>query len=88
MRTVWSLLAETMRCPSGLNAALVTVSVWPVIGSPIGTPVSESHCRTVLSWPPETMRRPSGLNRGDHISDMADDDQRAGYEAALVIQPV
>ena len=51
-----------MRLPSGLNATLDTVSVWPVSGCPIGWPVSASHTRTVLSSLPETMRLPSGLN--------------------------
>ena len=50
-----------MRCPSGLNATLYTVSVWPVSGWPMGFPVSASHSRTVLSALPEAMRRPSGL---------------------------
>ena len=35
-RTVLSSLPETMRLPSGLNATLVTASVWPVSGWPIG----------------------------------------------------
>ena len=51
-----------MRVPSGLNATLDTVSVWPVSGWPIGWPVSASHSRTVLSQLPEAMRLPSGLN--------------------------
>ena len=39
------------RCgvPSGLNATLLTGSVWPVSGAPIGWPVAASHTRTVLS---------------------------------------
>ena len=48
--------------PSGLNATLITASVWPVSGAPIGWPVSASHTRTVRSSLPETMRVPSGLN--------------------------
>ena len=48
--------------PSGLNATLDTVSVWPVSGSPTGWPVAASHSRTVLSELPEAMRVPSGLN--------------------------
>ena len=31
-RTVLSALPETMRCPSGLNATLITAPVWPVSG--------------------------------------------------------
>ena len=57
-----SALPETMRLPSGLNATLDTVSVWPVSGWPTGWPVSASHSRTVLSKLPETIRLPSGLN--------------------------
>ena len=48
--------------PSGLNATLVTVSVWPVSGWPMGWPVAASHSRTVLSPLPEAIRVPSGLN--------------------------
>ena len=48
--------------PSGLNATLTTTSVCPVIGWPMGWPVSASHNRTVLSTPPEAIRLPSGLN--------------------------
>ena len=55
-------LPETIRLPSGLNATLHTVSVWPVSGGPIGWPVAASHTRTVLSKLPETIRCPSGLN--------------------------
>ena len=44
-RTVMSSPPETMREPSGLNATLSTVPVWPVSGSPIGFPVSASHTR-------------------------------------------
>ena len=59
-RTVLSSPAVASRCPSGLNATLVTASVWPVSGSPTGWPVSASHSRTVLSgW-----RRPAGARRG------------------------
>ena len=46
-----------MRLPSGLNAALDTVSAWPVSGSPIGLPVSASHSRAV--------RRRGEDDRGD-----------------------
>ena len=49
--------------PSGLNATLITASVWPVSGGPIGWPVSASHTRTVLSTPPETMRVAVGAER-------------------------
>ena len=42
------------------------MSVWPVIGWPIGWPVSASHTRTVLSSLPETIRLPSGLNATLH----------------------
>ena len=48
-RTVWSLLAEARRCPSGLNATPSTGPVWPVRGAPMGWPVSASHSRTVSS---------------------------------------
>jgi len=47
--TVWSWLAEARRLPSGLNATLSTRSVWPVIGSPTGWPVSAFHSRIVAS---------------------------------------
>ena len=60
-RTVLSPLPEAIRCPSGLNATLITKLV-PVIGWPIGLPVSASHSRTVVSMLPEAMRLPSGLN--------------------------
>ena len=61
-RTVWSSLAEARRCPSGLNATLVTAPVWPVSGAPIGWPVSAFHSRTVWSSLAEARRCPSGLN--------------------------
>ena len=48
--------------PSGLNATLDTVSVWPVSGGPIWWPVAASHSRTVLSIPPKTIRCRSALN--------------------------
>ena len=54
--------AVTMRLPSGLNAALITASVWPESGSPICLPLSASHSRAVLSQDAVTMRLPSGLN--------------------------
>ena len=61
-RAVLSSDAVTMRLPSGLNAALITASVWPVSGSPICLPLSASHSRAVLSKDAVTMRLPSGLN--------------------------
>ena len=61
-RTVPSSPAVASRCPSGLNATLVTLSVWPVRGSPTGWPVSAFHSRTVVSSPAEASRCPSGLN--------------------------
>ena len=51
-----------MRFPSGLNAALWTMPVWPVSGWPIGWPDSASHTLTVLSSLPETMP-PVGAKR-------------------------
>ena len=57
-RTVLSQDAVTMRLPSGLNAALNTLSVWPVSGSPICLPVSASHSRAVSSKDAVTMRVP------------------------------
>jgi hypothetical protein len=48
-RAVLSRDAVTMRLPSGLNAALITPSEWPVSDSPIGLPVSVFHSRAVLS---------------------------------------
>src|SRR2546421_2109775 len=61
-RAVLSTDAVTMRLPSGLNAALKTVSSWPLRGSLIGLPVSASHSSAVLSVDAVTMRLPSGLN--------------------------
>src|SRR6476620_8152986 len=55
-RTVLSQLPEAMRVPSGLNATLFTVLVWPVSGLPTGWPVSASQTRTLLSKLPETKR--------------------------------
>ena len=49
--------------PSGLNATLITASVWPVSGWPMGWPVSASHTRTVLSLLPEAMRCAVGAER-------------------------
>ena len=51
-----------MRLPSGLNAALGTISSWPLSGWPIGLPVAASQTRAVLSRDAVTMRLPSGLN--------------------------
>jgi hypothetical protein len=48
-RAVLSRDAVTMRLPSGLNAALITPSEWPVSDPPIGLPVSVFHSRVVLS---------------------------------------
>ena len=53
--------AVTMRRPSGLNAALVTLSVWPSKAA-ICLPVAASQMRAVLSADAVTIRRPSGLN--------------------------
>ena len=61
-RTVSSQLAEASRCPSGLNATLITGPVWPVSGAPRGWPVSAFHTRTVPSALAEASRCPSGLN--------------------------
>ena len=47
-RRVLSSLPETMRVPSGLNAALVTASPCACIGAPIGWPLLASHCRKRL----------------------------------------
>src|SRR5262249_45365840 len=58
--------AVTMCLPSGLNAAFVTPFSWPLSGSQIGLPVSESHSRTVLSSDAVTMRLPSGLNAAEY----------------------
>ena len=61
-RTVSSQDAVTLRLPSGLNAALDTMSLWPLSGPPIGWPVATSQMRAVLSRDAVTMRVPSGLN--------------------------
>jgi hypothetical protein len=47
---------------SGLNATLLTVSLWPVSDPPIGLPVEASHSRTVWSKLAEAIVLPSGLN--------------------------
>src|SRR5262245_1141275 len=61
-RRLLSELPDTMVFPSGLNAMLHTMLVWPVmIGWPTGWPVSVLHNCTVLRLP-EAMRCPSGLN--------------------------
>ena len=62
IRAVLSKDAVTMRLPSGLNAALITASSWPLSGSPTGLPLSASQIRAVLSKDAVTMRLPSGLN--------------------------
>src|SRR5262249_23518329 len=59
-RAVSSKDAVTMRWPSGLKAALITIWSWPLI-SPIGLAVWASHSRAVLSADAVTMRLPSGL---------------------------
>jgi len=41
--------ALASRYPSGLNATLVTLSVWPVSGAEMGAPVSASRCASVVS---------------------------------------
>src|SRR5271156_3119861 len=64
-RTVVSQLLEARVCPSGLNATLVTVLVWPVRGWPKGAGCAGSvrfHNRTVSSSLREARVRPSGLN--------------------------
>ena len=45
-------LPETMRCPSGLNATLVTASEWPP-RAPMVSPVSAFHSCTAPSSLPE-----------------------------------
>ena len=60
-RAVLSKDAVTTRRPSGLNAALLTTSSWPLSGSPIGLPVAASQMRAVRSEVAVTMRRPSEL---------------------------
>src|SRR5580693_1809038 len=62
IRAVLSSDAVTTRLPSGLKAALNTLSSWPLSGSTIGWPVAASHIRAVLSQEAVTMRLPSGLN--------------------------
>ena len=61
--TVLSRLPEYKRLPSGLNATLLTMPVWP---RKVWTsfPVRLSQIFTVLSSPPEAIHRPSssGLN--------------------------
>jgi hypothetical protein len=49
-----------MLFPSGEDAALYTMSVWPVSGSPIGLPFVAFRSRKVWSAEVDTMRFPSG----------------------------
>src|ERR1700693_3374686 len=58
-RAVPSLDAVTTRLPSGLNAALNTLSGWPRTAIEPWAPVS--HSRAVLSQDAVTMRLPSKL---------------------------
>ena len=60
-RAVLSADAVTMRVPSGLNCALVTLSSCPASVARL-LPVAASHTRAVLSSDAVTMRVPSGLN--------------------------
>src|SRR6516162_2747199 len=59
-RTVPSLDPVTTRWPSGLNAALITLSGWPMAA--IEPWALVSHNRAVLSQDAVTMRLPSELN--------------------------
>src|SRR6266702_4302055 len=54
-----------VRWPSGENATDQTVSVCPVNGPPVISPVVAFHTRIVRSSEPETMRWPSGENAKD-----------------------
>ena len=68
-RTVLSRLPETMRCPSGLNATLVTESACgrSAAGRSVGRcrrPTPARCCRAL----PEAMRVPSGLNATPHTA--------------------
>src|SRR4029079_17322536 len=65
-RSVASLLAAARRRPSGLNATLVTASVWPVSGLPRGWPVSAPHSRTVASSLALASRCAPGAKRTPH----------------------
>jgi uncharacterized protein (DUF3084 family) len=60
VRAVRSSAAVTSRLPSGLNAALRTMSVWPLSTSS-SRPLSASQMRAVLSSEAVTTRRPSPL---------------------------
>ncbi len=60
MRAVWSPLAVTMVLPSGLYAAELTESLWPVSWRS-SSPVAASQMRAVWSSLAVTMVLPSGL---------------------------
>ena len=60
---VWSLLAVTMRDPSGLNAAAVRLLVCPRSVSS-SAPVTASQTFAVLAPLAVTIRVPSGLSHG------------------------
>src|SRR5262249_55247683 len=60
-RAVLSPDAVTIRLPSGLNAALVTLASCP-LNSAMGRPVSAFHSRAVRSPEVVTMSLPSGLD--------------------------
>lgn len=47
MRTVWSLLPETIRLPSGENATYHTLSVWP-FNNALHCPLCESQMQTAV----------------------------------------
>src|SRR5258707_731525 len=59
-RAVWSSDPVTTRCPSGLNATLVTESPWP--SSTVGAAPDRSHTRADLSVDPVTTPPPSQLH--------------------------
>ncbi len=59
-RTVPSSPPETIRVPSGLNATLHTMPVWPVSGVPRGFPVAASQLPT---QGPRPRPRPSGQDQ-------------------------
>ena len=63
-----------MRLPSGLNATLHTMPVWPVSGEPTGWPVAASHTRTVLS----------PLRGGDAFAVGAE--RHAGHEVRVALE--
>jgi hypothetical protein len=61
-RTVWSSLPLARVEPLGLNATLVTASVWPVSGGSRGCWVVVFHNRTEPSAMPAARIEPSGFN--------------------------